>query len=63
MDIAKKKGAIETQPIPIESIENLKRASLNKKKRALDSIIAKTGDKKNLLYLGISPGMAEKLLA
>jgi len=62
MDIARKKGAIETQPIPVESVENLKRASLNKKKRALSNIIARTGDKKNLLYLGISPGLAEKLL-
>ena len=62
MDIARKKGALETQPIPIESIDNLKRASLNKKKKALSSIIAKTGDKKNLLYLGISQDLANKLL-
>ena len=62
MDIARKKGALETQPIPVESVDNLKRASLNKKKRALSSIVAKTGDKKNLLYLGISAGLAEKLL-
>jgi len=63
MDIARKKGALETQPIPIESIDNLKRASLNKKKKALSSIIAKTSDKKNLLYLGISQDLANKLLA
>ncbi len=62
VDIARKKGALETQPIPVESVDNLKRASLNKKKRALSSIITKTGDKKNLLYLGISPGLADKLL-
>jgi len=63
MEIAKKKGVVETQPIPAESVENLKRASLNKKKRALSSIIAKTGDKKDLLYLGIPSGLADKLLA
>jgi len=63
MEIAKKKGVVETQPIPAESVENLKRASLNKKKRAVSSIIAKTGDKKDLLYLGIPSGLADKLLA
>ena len=63
MEIARKKGVVETQPIPAESVENLKRASLNKKKRALSSIIGKTGDKKDLLYLGIPSGLADKLLA
>ena len=62
MDIVRKKGALETQPIPVESVDNLKRASLNKKKRALSSIIAKTGDKRNLLCLGISQSLADKLL-
>jgi len=62
LDIAKRKGALETQPIPEESITNLKRASLNKKRRALDSIIEKTGDRNDLLYLGISRSFADKLL-
>jgi len=63
MEIAKKKGMLETQPIPAESVENLKRASLNKKKRALSNIVARTGDKKDLLYLGIPSALADKLLA
>jgi len=63
MDLARKKGVLETQPIPVESLTNLKKAALNKKKRALSSIIAKTGDKKNLLYLGLPEDIVSKLLA
>lgn len=62
MDIAKAKRALETQPIPIESLTNLKKVALKKKKGALSNIIAKTGDKKNLLYLGLSESMVNKLL-
>lgn len=63
IDIARKKGAIDTQPVPVESVDNLKRASLNKKKRTISNIVAKTGDKKDLLYLGISPNLVDKLVA
>jgi len=62
MDIARRKGALETQPIPVDSVDNLKRASLNKKKRALSSIIEKSGDKNNLLCLGVSQSLADNLL-
>ena len=63
MDIAKTKRVLETQPIPLESLTHLKEVALNKKKRALSNIIAKTGDKKHLLYLGLSEDMVNKLLA
>lgn len=63
MDIAKAKHMLEFQLIPNESVANLKRAALNKKKWALNSIIAKTNDKKNLLYLGLPPNLVDKLLA
>lgn len=63
LDLARERHAIETQPIPTESLSNLKRASLNKKKRALQNSIALTGDKRNLLYLGISESLADRLLA
>jgi len=63
MDIAKTKRVLETQPIPLESLTHLKEVALNKKKRALSNIIAKTGDKKHLLYLGLSKDMVNKLLA
>lgn len=62
MDISKTNHVLETQPISIESVTNLKRAALNKKKRALNNIIAKTGNTKDLLYLGLSQNLADKLL-
>lgn len=62
LGIAKKYHAIETQPIPAESIANLKRASLNKKRSALRNIITRTGSTKDLGYLGISDSFINKLL-
>jgi len=61
MDIAKAKGALETQPIPDDSLAVEKKASLDKKKRAIKNITAKTGDRKNLLYLGLSAAIVDKL--
>jgi len=63
IDIAKAKHMLEFQPIPSESFANLKRAALNKKKWALKNIIAKTGSRRDLLYLGLSPNLVDKLLA
>jgi coenzyme F420 hydrogenase subunit beta len=63
VDIARKKGALETQPIPQESVDNLKRAAMNKKRRAVSNLIAKSGDRNNLLYLGLPRRLAEKLKA
>jgi len=62
LDIAKGRQAIETQPIPAESLTNLKHASLNKKKRSLQNIISMTGGVDDLLYLGISQNLISKLL-
>jgi len=62
LDLAKAKRALEIQPIPAENVDNLKRAALNKKKRALEKIIEKSGDRKNLLYLGLSERMVDKFL-
>lgn len=62
MDIAREKGALETQPIPDESLAIEKKASVDKKKRALKNITAKSGDRKNLLYLGLSQSIVGKLL-
>ena len=62
LEIAKSRNAIETQPLPNESLENLKRASLNKKKRALQNIISMTGTEKDVLYLGISQNLISTLL-
>jgi coenzyme F420 hydrogenase subunit beta len=56
------KGKLETKKLPLESLAHLKEAALRKKKRALTEIVKKSGDKKNLLYMGLPPELAGKLL-
>ena len=63
VEIAKKKGKLETDTLPAENLAHLKEAALIKKKRSLSEIVKKTGDKKDLLYLGLSPSLADKLLS
>ena len=63
MEMAKAKGKVETDTLPSQNLAHLKEASLLKKKRALAEIVKRTGDKKNLLYVGLSPSLAGKLLA
>jgi len=58
---AREKGAIEVQPLPEESLAIEKKASLDKKKRAIKNILAKSGDGKNLLYFGIPETLVAKL--
>jgi coenzyme F420 hydrogenase subunit beta len=65
MDIiedAKKKGKFEIKDLPAQSLAHLKEASLIKKARAVQEIVKKTGDKNDLMYLGISNNLKEKLL-
>jgi coenzyme F420 hydrogenase subunit beta len=63
MEMAKKKGKLQIDKLPSSNLEHLKQASLLKKKRAMNEIVKKSGDKNNLLYLGLSPRLTEKLLA
>lgn len=63
IDLAKRKGMLVTQPLPEASLSHLRKASLNKKKRALNEIIAKTGDKRKLLYLGLAEAVVERILS
>ena len=63
IDLAKRKGKLVTQPLSEESLNHLKKASLNKKKRALNEIIAKSGDKKNLLYLDLAEDTVDRILS
>jgi len=63
MEMAKAKGKLETDNLPPQNLAHLKEAALLKKKRALKEIIKRSGDKKNLLYVGLSPALADKLLA
>ena len=58
---AREKGAIQVQPLPEESLAIEKKASLDKKKRAIKNILAKSGDGKNLLYFGIPETLVAKL--
>jgi coenzyme F420 hydrogenase subunit beta len=60
---AKKKGNLQIEKLPESNLEHLKEAALLKKKRALNEIVKRSGDKNNLLYLGLSPQLTEKLLA
>ena len=60
---AEKKGLIEIREIPKENLTRLERASLSKKRRALDRIIQKTGSVDDLLYLKLQAEIARQLLA
>lgn len=59
---AKEKGKLEIKDLPAQSLVHLKEAALIKKARAVQEIVKKTGDKNDLMYLGISNNLKEKLL-
>jgi len=63
VSMAKKKGLIETKSLPAAGLAHLKEASLNKKFRSLKEIVKKTGNKEDLLYLGMPKEVRERLLA
>ena len=62
MGIARDKGKLEVDVLPPQNLAHLKEASLLKKKRALAEIINKSGDKSNLLYLGLPKDVVDNLL-
>jgi coenzyme F420 hydrogenase subunit beta len=51
MEEARRRRAIEVSEIPGENLNHLQDASLLKKRRALENIVKRTGNKENLLYL------------
>ncbi len=63
LDSAIKKGVIETAPIPEGHLSLLKAAAYNKKKRAIENILQRTGCKDDLLYLKGRPEIVERLVA
>jgi coenzyme F420 hydrogenase subunit beta len=63
VETARSKGKLEVQALPADKLAHLKEAALIKKKRALKQIIERTGDPKNLLYVGLSSKVSEKLLS
>ena len=62
-DSAIKKGVIETAPVPEGNLKRLKAAAYNKKKRAIENIIQRTGRTDDLLYLKGRPGIIKRLVA
>ncbi len=63
IDLAKKKGKLEIDDLPGKNLAHLKEAAMLKKTRALKEIVKKTGDRSNLMYLGLAAGLKDKLLA
>jgi coenzyme F420 hydrogenase subunit beta len=55
-------GAIERQPLPDENLAAEKKASLEKKRRAVRNITDTTGDRNNMLYLGMPGPIIDALL-
>ena len=62
METAKKKKRLEIDKLPAQNLTHLKEAALLKKKRALTEIIKRSGNKNNLLYLGLPPRLVDKFL-
>jgi len=63
MELAKRKGILETQALPDQRLAHLKSIALKRKKTALENIVERTGDKNDLLYVGNLPqGVADRLL-
>jgi coenzyme F420 hydrogenase subunit beta len=60
---AEKAGVIETGPLASDSLEHLRRASLLKKKRAMREIMARTGSKRDALYLEMRAEDIDSLLS
>jgi len=51
LQLAKDKGVLEFREVPAGNLDKLKRASVNKKKTALNNLACKSGDREDLLYL------------
>jgi len=62
-DAAVESGAIETQPLPEESLQAEKKASWDKKKRAVRNLAELSGSKDDLGYLGMPARVVDALRA
>jgi coenzyme F420-reducing hydrogenase beta subunit len=63
VELAIKRGVLEIREAPEESLQELKKAAVEKKKTALKNIIRKSGSAKNLLYLDRRDAVVQKFLA
>jgi len=59
---ARKRDILETQPIPPDSVNNLREAALNKMRRALKNITMLTGSEQDLGYLNANLEIRNMLL-
>lgn len=62
-DLAVKQSVLKIREVPAESLQELKKAAVEKKKTALKNIIRKSGSAKNLLYLDRHDAVVQKFLA
>jgi len=62
MELAKAKRKLEVDVLPSPNQAHLKEAAQLKKRRALEKITARSGDTKNLLYLGLREEIVNRLL-
>ncbi|MGD0021165.1 MAG: Coenzyme F420 hydrogenase/dehydrogenase, beta subunit C-terminal domain [Smithellaceae bacterium] len=62
VELAVKSGALEIREAPVESLQELKKAAIEKKNTALKNIIRKSGSAKNLLYLDHRDPVVQKFL-
>jgi coenzyme F420 hydrogenase subunit beta len=62
VELAVKSGALEIREAPVESLQELKKAAMEKKNTALRNIIRKSGSAKNLLYLDRHDPIVQKFL-
>jgi coenzyme F420 hydrogenase subunit beta len=60
---AKARGMIAEMAYPRENLAHLKRASLNKKKQALENITRKSGSSDNLIYLACTASRRQDFLS
>jgi coenzyme F420 hydrogenase subunit beta len=63
MKLAKNKKKLQIERLPESNLQHLKEAALLKKKRALTEIVKRTGDKNDMLYLGLPPELIETILS
>lgn len=60
-EAARRGGALEAKPLPADSLAQEKKASRDKKRRAVRNLTALTGTKNDLAYLGTCPKVANAL--
>jgi len=63
VDAAVKMGKLEVRDLPPANLDHLKEAAMIKKARGMQEIVKKTGYKIDLIYLGLSDKLKDKLLA